>query len=75
MLRKVLCMPSIPAPSDDQLLRCWYNERVDTNEISRRFKYPEYCVESRLWRLRKGAPPAPAKGDTQCDRTEWPVIR
>lgn len=39
------------APTDDQLMRCWTNERMNTADISARFYYPEYCVDSRLWRL------------------------
>lgn len=39
-------------PTDEQLLRCW-DSGMNTNEIARQFSYPEYNVESRLWRLRE----------------------
>lgn len=41
------------APTDEQLLNCWFRERMDTAQIARRYDYPEYCVYSRLWRLRE----------------------
>jgi hypothetical protein len=42
-----------PAPGDEQLLKCW-RAGMDTEQIARRYHYPEYCVASRLWRLREG---------------------
>ena len=41
-----------PAPSDMQLLRSW-DGGLSSNDIARAFNYPEFNVESRLWRLRE----------------------
>jgi len=42
----------MPAPADSVLLFCW-RSGMDTDQIARRFTYPEYNVASRLWRLRE----------------------
>lgn len=41
-----------PAPSDLQLQLCW-SAHMNTADIADRYYYPEYNVESRLWRLRE----------------------
>lgn len=43
----------VTAPTDRELLFCWFENRMSTAEIAKHFHYPEYCVDSRLWRLRE----------------------
>ena len=40
------------SPSDSELLYLW-DLGKNTKEISEQLEYPEYCVVSRLWRLRE----------------------
>lgn len=43
----------VSAPTDRELLFHWYELGQSTAEIAKHFSYPEYCVDSRLWRLRE----------------------